>query len=194
MLSKRDWKLYSDIRHGILKHVRDYLSTGGIDRSNYLRGLDVDMSEGAGYLVAKIGEICLAENVKDEVLTFEYDTSSQGIQHLHLMKVHDVNNNRTILLHQKKWLINNEVKVFVKLTHAFLQGLSNYSITQFAFEDLAKHFGIETRQLPEGFGIDLETWEKGHNVPSLGTKDVLGSYMEHVYSGRLKLDGKSILD
>jgi len=194
MLRKRNWKLYSDIRSRLLKitPVHDY--TGRIDMSQYIRGLDVNMSDDAGQIEVKVGKMFYEENIKDEILTFQYDTYSKNIEHYHLMQVNDVRNNRSILIQRKKWFLNREVHVFTHLTHAFLQGLYNYSSNQALCESLAKRYGVPTRYVPIGLGFSIEDWEKRFNVPSLGTDDVLGSYMYYVHTGRLKLDGKPLFD
>lgn len=194
MIRKRSWKLYSDVRSRLMKITPDYHHTGGIDRTQYLRGLDVNMSEDAGYIEVKAGKMFYAENIRHEILTFQYDTYSKNMQHYHLMQVNDVNGNRSILIQRRKWFLNREVHVFAHLTHAFLQGLHNYATNQSLCESLAQRYGVPTRYVPIGLGFSIEDWEKEFNVPSLGTDDILGSYMNHVYNGRLKLDGKPLFD
>ncbi len=189
MLKERDWNLYADVKSRLLKNAPDLDITGGITAYQYIHGAEVDKSSGIALLRVNLEKFFLTRNLKNEVLTFQYDTYSKGIHHYHYMQVNDTRRNRSILVYRKKILLNSEVQVFAKLTHSFLQGLNNYSMNQSFSNSLARRYGIPARLLPSGFGLSVEEWEKRYNVPSLGTNDILGSYMYHVYHETLKLDG-----
>lgn len=192
IMQERSYRLYLDVYSRMIKKAPSF-SMGGIDSSKILQHLEVRTKKPTG-IIAKIGNICIGSNLSDESLHFSCDTFSKLPWNYHILKVIDIKGKRSIPIVERKLFMNREVAVFSKLIHAFIQGLCNYAFKLFSAESLARRYGVPVRVMPLGFGWSVEDWEKQFNVPSLGTTDIIGSYMRHVFDGTLTLDGKPLVD
>jgi hypothetical protein len=193
IMRNRNWRLYSDILDQILKISRDILF-GGVRRSDYLMKARAITDPKMSGLIADIGEMSSTPSMEGVKLTFVCDTFSKWPRYYHIVKVIDIENRRSIPIVKRGWLLNREVPVFAKIINAFIQGLYNYAFKQWSTESLGKRFGVPVKLVPRTFGWTLEDWEKEFSIPSLGTDDVVGSYMRHVYDGTLELTDKTLFD
>lgn len=192
-MRNRNWRLYSDILNQILKISRGILF-GGVGSSDYRRKTRVITDPKMSGLIADIGEMSFTPSMEGVKLLFVCDTFSKWPRYYHIVKVIDIENERSIPIVKRGWILNREVPVFAGIINACIQGLYNYAFKQWSTESLGKRFGVPAKLVPRTFGWTLEGWEKEFNIPSLGTDDVVGSYMRHVYDGTLELTDKTLFD
>ncbi|MFW9889388.1 MAG: hypothetical protein ACFFER_14465 [Candidatus Thorarchaeota archaeon] len=156
-----------------------------IDSLTLMNSIDHDVSDGIRIGFSNVHQVF---QLNDEVLYFHCRTVSNWPKYLHAVRITDVQNDRQLPLVVRKWILNREIDVFATMILGFLQGLIRYAIRQESFEQLASDFGVPVRFLPASFGWDLENWEKQMKVPELGTADILGAYMYHIWRGTLSID------
>ena len=193
-MKERNWEFYFNIKDRILENLKPAVA-GGIEGFQLDRcSKALTRPEGNG-LVVHMGCLTFSESMKDAVLLFLADTKSQKLKHIHYVEVVDVRRKRSILLVKYSWLLNREETMIARMISNFILGLQNYVFTQDNIADISSRYGMFPTQFPSAFlGISVEKWERMTDTPSLGTDDILGSFMYHVSIGTIKLDGKTLFE
>jgi len=192
-LGKRSHRFYLNIVQKIWRMTFPF-SMGGLNRLGITSNISVIPDPESPTIFAKLGSLCHADSLQDTVLIFQCDTISKWPKYHHLIIVTDNARKRSIPIVIRKWFLNREITVFADTIYAFLQSLCNYAFRQDSMQSLAERYGISPKQLPQSFGIRYEDWERQFKIPDLGTDDVTGSFMLHVYSGNLDISKKTLFD
>ncbi|MHA1864461.1 MAG: hypothetical protein ACTSWA_11885 [Candidatus Thorarchaeota archaeon] len=186
-MNTRSWQFYQDIFSKMLKKV-PHFSLGlesPIDFLTLMNSIDHNVSDGIRVSFSDIHQV---PQLVDEVLHFHCGTVSNWPKYLHAVRIIEVQNDRQLPLVVSKWILNREIDVFATVILGFIQGLVRYAFRQESFAQLASNFGVPVRFLPASFGWELENWEEQLKVPELGTSDIIGSFMYHIWKGTLSVD------
>lgn len=185
-----EWQFYNEIFSEMLKNAPDYLTLdlGQMTILDLLNAQEMSMDS----ITIDFSKVSVVHNLREIRLRFECGTYKKGLKYNYYLKVVDLTYQRQMPLMRSNYLRNKAVNIFADMILSFIQSLVGYAARQESHKSMAMDFGVPVRFLPSTFSWNLKDWEKEFKVPSLGTNDILGSFMKHIYDGSLNFSDRGL--